>query len=95
MVAAAERRGVGLADLDYQELEAISPDLTPDVRSVLDPAAAVAARDRTGGTAPARVRDQITEITARAADRRAWASRPVLTDGAGRVGPALGHTPEA
>ena len=91
MVSAAERRGIGLADLDDGELGAISAELTPDVRSVLDPAAAVAARDRTGGTAPARVRDQVGEITARAADLRAWASTPVLTDGAGRLGSTRGN----
>ena len=95
MVAAAEGRGIGLAELGDAELEAISPELTPDVRSVLDPAAAVAARDRTGGTAPARVRDQVVEVTARTADLRAWASRSVLTDGAGRLGSPLGHDPEA
>ena len=86
MVAAAERRGVGLADLDDEELASISPDLTPDVRSLLDPAASVAARNRTGGTAPARVRDQITEMKARV-PTCARGRAPVLTDGAGRLGP--------
>jgi argininosuccinate lyase len=95
LVAAAERRGIGLADLADADLEAISPELTPDVRSVLDPAAAVAARDRTGGTAPARVRDQVAEVTARVAGLREWATRPVLTDGTGRLGPPRGNHPES
>jgi argininosuccinate lyase len=94
MVAAAERRGVGLADLDEEELEAISSDLTPDVRSLLDPAASVAARNRTGGTAPDRVRDQVAGITARSAELRAWAATPVLTDGTGRVGSPQGRDAE-
>nr|MCU0284505.1 argininosuccinate lyase [Candidatus Nanopelagicales bacterium] len=55
-VRAAEVRGVELWHLDAEELAAIDPALTPEVRQRLSARAAIEARSRFGGTAPARVR---------------------------------------
>ena len=47
-------------DADYA---AIDPRLTGEVRSVLSVAGSIASRDGTGGTAPARVAEQLTALT--------------------------------
>ncbi|OMC29084.1 argininosuccinate lyase [Mycobacterium colombiense] len=61
---AAEQRAVGLDELTDDELAAISPDLTPQVREVLTIEGSVASRDARGGTAPARVAEQIETVLA-------------------------------
>ncbi|RAU96109.1 argininosuccinate lyase [Mycolicibacter senuensis] len=66
-VQAAEQRGVGLDELTDAELAVISPDLTPQVREVLTVAGSVASRDARGGTAPARVAEQLAGVRNRAA----------------------------
>lgn len=66
-VRAAEQRGVGLDELTDAELAAISPDLTPQVREVLTVEGSVASRDARGGTAPARVAEQLAGVRDRAA----------------------------
>jgi argininosuccinate lyase len=71
-VQAAEQRGVGLDELDDAELAAISPELTAQVREVLTVEGSVASRDARGGTAPARVADQLAGLRERAADQRRW-----------------------
>jgi argininosuccinate lyase len=63
-VRAAEERGVGLEELTDDELAAISPDLTPQVREVLTIEGSVSARDARGGTAPTRVADQLDAVLA-------------------------------
>jgi len=83
-VRAAEVRGVGLDALTGEELAAISPDLTPDVRAVLDVAGSMASRDGRGGTAPVRVAEQRERLAARIAELRAWAGRPVTPVAAAR-----------
>jgi argininosuccinate lyase len=75
-VRAAEARGAELQDLSDEELAAISPDLTPDVRSVLDVAGSLRSRDGRGGTAPVRVAEQRERLVRRIADLRAWAATP-------------------
>ncbi len=65
---AAEQRGVGLDELTDDELAAISPDLTPQVREVLTIEGSVSSRDARGGTAPVRVAEQIETVLA-SADR--------------------------
>jgi argininosuccinate lyase len=40
---------------------------------VLTPQAAIAARSGPGGTAPLRVREQLTRLESRIAEQRAWA----------------------
>ena len=51
-------------ELTDDELAAISPDLTPQVREVLTIEGSVASRDARGGTAPARVAEQIETVLA-------------------------------
>ncbi|MFW6204819.1 MAG: argininosuccinate lyase, partial [Actinomycetota bacterium] len=58
-VRRCEERGVELWDLSDSELAEISPWLTPEVREVLSVRGALAARSARGGTAPARVREQL------------------------------------
>ncbi|MDX8144794.1 argininosuccinate lyase [Lentzea sp. BCCO 10_0061] len=69
-VRAAESRGVGLEDLTDDEFLAISPALTSEVRSVLTVEGSIASRDAHGGTAPARVREQLDALVAKAASAR-------------------------
>ena len=61
-VGTAEQRGAGLDELTDDELAAISPDLTPQVREVLTIEGSVASRDSWGGTAPVRVAEQIDNV---------------------------------
>ncbi|KQQ07784.1 argininosuccinate lyase [Rathayibacter sp. Leaf296] len=65
LVKAAEQRGLGLDELDDEALSAVSPLLTPDVRSVLSLEGSVASRDGVGGTAPDRVAEQLARLTER------------------------------
>jgi argininosuccinate lyase len=58
-VKQAESRGVGLDELTDDELAAISPELTPQVREVLTIDGSVSARDARGGTAPIQVAKQL------------------------------------
>src|SRR5215210_8599700 len=71
-VRRCEERGVELHDLDDAELAEISPALTPAVRSVLTAEGSVASRQDRGGTAPDRVRDQLTELSGVVAAHRKW-----------------------
>ncbi|ATE56498.1 argininosuccinate lyase [Actinosynnema pretiosum] len=61
-VRAAENRGVGLDELTDDEFAAISPHLTPEVRSVLTVEGSIASRDAHGGTAPVRVAEQLGRL---------------------------------
>lgn len=76
-VRAAEARGVELWDLTDEEFAAASSQLTPDVRDVLSAQGSVRARSGRGGTAPARVTEQLAEAAALVDDLRAWAVAPV------------------
>ncbi|OBI13049.1 argininosuccinate lyase [Mycobacterium sp. E2327] len=67
-VRTAEGRGVGLDELTDDELAAISPELTPEVRDVLTIEGSVASRDSRGGTAPNRVAEQLDAVLARCAE---------------------------
>jgi argininosuccinate lyase len=58
-VKAAEERGVDLADLPLEALQAIEPRATAAVYDVLSTSASVASRISYGGTAPSAVRQQI------------------------------------
>ena len=71
-VRVAEARGAGLDELTDDELEKISPALTPQVREVLTVEGSVASRDARGGTAPLRVAEQLDRLVARVADHRQW-----------------------
>jgi argininosuccinate lyase len=63
LVKAAEERGVGLDELSDDDLAAVSPHLTPEVRTVLTAEGSVASRTGVSGTAPERVRRQLTALT--------------------------------
>ncbi|MFD1713058.1 argininosuccinate lyase [Amnibacterium flavum] len=67
-VRAAEARGGDLDVLTDADFAAISPLLTPEVKSVLTIEGSVGSRDNAGGTAPVRVREQLAALTARVRD---------------------------
>ncbi len=58
LVAKAEEKGVGLADLTLQEMQAEEPGITDDIYSVLSVDASIASRTSEGGTAPGNVSAQ-------------------------------------
>jgi argininosuccinate lyase len=64
-VQVCEERGIDLPDLSDDDFAAVSPHLTPDVRSVLTVPGSIASRDSRGGTAQARVSEQIAELRRR------------------------------
>jgi argininosuccinate lyase len=70
-VRACEQRGIELDGLTADDLAAIDPRLTPEVREVLTVTGSVASRSGRGGTAPVRVTEQLAELRAGLADRRA------------------------
>ena len=72
-VQVCEQRGIELWDLTDVDLAAISPRLTAEVRSVLTVDGSLASRDAVGGTAPARVAEQLDQARRVVADLRAWA----------------------
>jgi argininosuccinate lyase len=74
-VRAAEARGVGLDALTDAELTAVHPALNPDVRAVLTVAGSIASRDALGGTAGARVVEQLDGLRTAAAAARAALTR--------------------
>jgi argininosuccinate lyase len=63
-VRRCEELGCDLDDLSDEELAAVSAYLTPAVREVLTVEGSVASRDGRGGTAPARVAEQLDELAA-------------------------------
>jgi argininosuccinate lyase len=63
-----------LPDVSDDDLAAISPHLTPDVRDVLSVDGALAARSAPGGTAPKRVREQLDTAREQVHELAAWAS---------------------
>jgi argininosuccinate lyase len=78
-VRAAEGRGVELWDLSDEELLKISPALNAGLHDRLSAAAAVRARSRFGGTAPARVRGQLGGLRSQVDGWRRWAAaNPVV-----------------
>jgi argininosuccinate lyase len=72
-VQECEARGIELWDLSDEDLAKISPHLTPEVRGVLSVEGSLASRDAVGGTAPARVREQIELAKERSTEYRFWA----------------------
>ena len=56
LVAKAEEKGVDLADLSLEEMQAVEPRITEDVHSVLTVENSVRSRTSYGGTAPDNVR---------------------------------------
>jgi argininosuccinate lyase len=73
-VRLAESRGVELAELSEMELAAVHPELTIDVRRVLNVAGSINSRDSYGGTAPDRVAEQLQRARLAADGHRCWIS---------------------
>ncbi|CCH68536.1 Argininosuccinate lyase [Phycicoccus elongatus Lp2] len=74
-----EAHGIELWDLGDDDLLRISEHLTPGVREVLTVEGSLASRNAKGGTAPARVRDQLVSVKAVVGARREWtAARPTI-----------------
>ena len=66
--------GCDLHEVDDATLASLSPHLTPDIRTVLDVRGAIAARTGHGGTAPARVAEQLEALGIEVAAHEAWAA---------------------
>jgi argininosuccinate lyase len=72
-VRRCEQRGIGLGELSDDDLSGISPHLTPAVRDVLTVDGSIGSRNARGGTAAARVTEQLAELRGRLAELRGWA----------------------
>jgi argininosuccinate lyase len=59
IVKMAEGKGVTLDRLALSDMQAVEPAITADVLKVLSPEASVNSRMSLGGTAPARVKEQL------------------------------------
>ena len=59
IVAMAEARGCGLADLSLADMQSVEPGLKADVMSVLGVEASAGSRTSLGGTSPLRVAEQV------------------------------------
>ncbi len=84
-VRVCESRGIELWDLTDADLSAINPALTPEVRDVLTVAGSLASRNGRGGTAPARVTEQLAAVRAAGQSARGFATsmpaRPTSHEG--------------
>jgi len=70
LVQFCESKGIELDEPTDAEYAAVSPHLTPAVRAVLTIEGSVASRSGRGGTAPARVADQLVALTTAVAAAR-------------------------
>ncbi|HEX8168204.1 MAG TPA: argininosuccinate lyase [Beijerinckiaceae bacterium] len=73
LVRLCEEKGLDLPDVSDADLAGVDPRLDGTLRRHLTPEAAVAARSGHGGTAPARVREQMERLRAAVEDQRRWA----------------------
>jgi argininosuccinate lyase len=71
-VRRCETAGFELTDLSVDDLAAISPHLTAEVRSVLTVEGSIKSRSGRGGTALARVQEQLDEVSAATAFLDQW-----------------------
>jgi argininosuccinate lyase len=71
-VRRCEADEIELTDLSADDLREISPHLTAEVRSVLTVDGSINSRSGRGGTAEARVREQLTEVAAAVAAVEKW-----------------------
>ncbi|GAA1775601.1 argininosuccinate lyase [Streptomonospora arabica] len=72
-VRVCEERGIDLPDLTDADLAGVSPHLDSGVRGVLTVAGSLESRSAKGGTAPARVAEQLERLRSRIAGHRAFA----------------------
>ncbi|HEY0295286.1 MAG TPA: argininosuccinate lyase [Bordetella sp.] len=73
LVKRCEDLGIELSEISDADLVAVDARLDPAIRAVLTPEAAVAARSGYGGTAPARVAEQIERLKAVLDKQAEWA----------------------
>jgi argininosuccinate lyase len=73
-VQVCEARGIELDELSDQDFAAISEHLTPEVRSVLSVRGSLDSRSAVGGTAPARVAEQLEQLQQSLAGHQDWAA---------------------
>jgi argininosuccinate lyase len=73
LVVWCQVRECELADVSDDDLAKVSPLLTPDVREVLTVHGAIAARAGRGGTAPARVAEQLGRLRQDVHNQAGWA----------------------
>jgi argininosuccinate lyase len=78
-VRRCEAEGIELTDLSAADLAEVSPHLTPEVHSVLTVEGSINSRSGHGGTALARVQEQLDEVRSATALLNEWiAKRPHL-----------------
>ena len=65
LVRFCEQNGLELDEPTDEQYRSVSPHLTPEIRPVLTVDGSIASRDGVGGTAPDRVAEQLTALTAR------------------------------
>jgi argininosuccinate lyase len=75
LVRYCEERGLELHEPSDEELQSVSPSLTPEVRSVLSVEGSVNSRVGAGGTARVRVDEQLSRLAERIAEFRAANAR--------------------
>jgi len=71
LVRFCEQHGLDLHEPTDEQYAAVSPLLTPDVRSALTVAGSIGSRDAVGGTAPSRVAEQRAALAERVREA-AW-----------------------
>jgi len=74
LVRHCDQHGLELWDVDDAALAALDPRLRPEVRSVLTVRGALESRSTHGGTAPARVAEQLAALADAAHSHAGWAS---------------------
>ena len=74
LVAWCSAHNCDLPDVTDEQLQEVSPHLSPDVRAVLSVRGALAARSARGGTAPDRVVEQLADVRAQITEQQAWAT---------------------
>lgn len=77
LVALCAVRECELHEVSDEELAQISPELTPEVREVLNVREALAARITPGSTGPGPVADQLVGVTEQIKQWQAWAVSPI------------------
>jgi argininosuccinate lyase len=78
LVALCVARGCALDEVSDEDLQRISPRLTPDVRQVLSVRSALAARTTPGSTGPGPVSDQLASVGDQLDGWREWATESVV-----------------
>jgi argininosuccinate lyase len=78
LVALCVARGCALEDVSDEDLQQVSPRLTPSVREVLSVRSALAARITPGSTGPGPVSDQLASVGDQLDGWREWAAEHVV-----------------